>query len=80
MKKTIKTEYFYNEDEHICRSVTTETTEDSDYCDGSPCKESELLTDEIEFTEDGPTFADAALALAGLGLCLTAVAAIFKRR
>lgn len=80
MKKTTKTEYFYNKDKHICRSVTTETTEDSDCYDCSPCEEGTLLTDEIEFTRDEPTFADAALALAGLGLCLTAVATIFKRR
>lgn len=77
MKRTTKTEYFYNDDEKICRSVTTET---SDCNDGCPCEEGELLTSEVEFTEDGPTFADAALALVGLGLCLTAVATIFKRR
>lgn len=35
MKKTTKTKYFYNEDEHICRSVTTET---SDYCDCGDCE------------------------------------------
>lgn len=77
MKKTIKTEYFYNEDEHICRSVTTET---SDCSDGCPCTEGELLTSEIDFTKDGINFTDVALALAGLGLCLNAVATIFKRR
>nr|WP_325231044.1 hypothetical protein [uncultured Oscillibacter sp.] len=77
MKRTTRTEYFYNEDEKICRSVTTETFDCNEDC---PCAEGELLTSEIEFTEDGPTFADTALALAGLGLCLTAVAAIFKRR
>ena len=80
MKKTIKTEYFYNDDEHICRSVTTETTEDSDCRDVSPSEEGKLLTNEIEFASDSPTFADAALALAGLGLCLTAVATILKRQ
>ena len=74
MQKTTKTEYFYNEDERICRSVTTETTD----CDGCPCAEGELLTSEIDFTEEGIAFSD--MALAGLGLCLTAVAAIFKRR
>lgn len=76
MQKTTKTEYFYNEDERICRSVTTETTD----CDGCLCDEGELLTSEVDFTEDGFAFADVALALAGLGLCLTAVATIFKRR
>ena len=77
MKKTTKTEYFYNEVERLCRSVTTETSECSD-CGG--CEDGELMTGKIEFTEDGPTFADVALALAGLGLCLTAVATVFKRR
>ncbi len=76
MKKTTKTEYFYNNDEKICRSVTTET---SDCSDGCPCAEGELLTSEVDFTKDGIAFADVALALAGLGLCLTAVATVFKR-
>lgn len=71
--KTTRTEYFYDDSNNLSRVVTTETMD----CAG--CDEGELLTSEIDFTEDGPTFADAALALAGLGLCLTAVAAIFKR-
>ena len=40
----------------------------------------ELLLSLMTLTEDGVAFSDVALALAGLGLCLTAVATIFKRR
>lgn len=77
MKRVTKTEYFYNEDEKICHSVTTETSDCNEDC---PCAEGELLTSEIDLTEEGIAFSDVAVALAGLGLCLTAVATIFKRR
>lgn len=76
MKKTTKTEYFYNENDHICRSVTTET---SDYCDRRDCEDGELLTSEVEVVDEGVTLATAALTLATVSLCIAAIGSIFRR-
>ena len=83
-KETIvrDTHYEYDEKGNLTSMTINETITNPriDPCESCPCEDGELLTSEIDFTADGPTFADAALALAGVGLCLTAVAAIFKRR
>lgn len=83
-KETIvrDTHYEYDEKGNLTSMTINETITNPsiDPCESCPCEDGELLTSEIDFTADGPTFADAALALAGLGLCLTTVAAIFKRR
>lgn len=83
-KETIVREsrYEYDKDGNLAVMTINETITNPniDPCDSCPCEEGELLTSEIDFTEDGIAFADVALALAGLGLCLTAVATIFKRR
>lgn len=83
-KETIvrDTHYEYDKDGNLTSMTIGETITNphADPCENCPCEEGALLTDEIEFTRDEPTFADAALALAGLGLCLTALATIFKRR
>lgn len=57
----------------------TITNPNIDPCDSCPCEEGELLTGEIDLIEDRIAFADVALALVGLGLCLTALATVFKR-
>nr|WP_290461197.1 hypothetical protein [Acutalibacter muris] len=71
MKKTTKTEYFYNDDERICRSVTTET---SDYEDGV------LVTSDVDVADDSASLAVVALTLATVSLCITAIGTIFNRR
>ena len=78
-KETIvrETHYKYDENEKLTSMTVNETiTNPGSSCS---CEEGELMTGQIEFTKDGPDFADVALALAGIGLCLTAVVSIFKR-
>lgn len=83
-KETIVCEsrYEYDKDSNLTVMTINETITNPHIgpCNDCPCEEGELLTSEVDFTEDKPTFADAALALAGLGLCLSAIATIFKRR
>lgn len=83
-KETIvrDTHYEYDEKGNLTSMTINETITNPriDPCQSCPCEEGELMTSEIDFTEDGVAFSNVALALAGLGLCLTAVATIFKRR
>ena len=82
-KETIVREsrYEYDKDGNLTTMTINETITNPniDPCDGGPCEEGQFLSSEVDFTEDGIAFADVALALAGLGLCLTAVTTIFKR-
>lgn len=72
MKKKTKTEYFYNDDERICRSVTTETS--TDYEDGV------LVASDVDVTDDSASLAVVVLTLATVSLCITAIGTIFNRR
>lgn len=80
MKKTMKSEYFYNENGNIDHSVTTETTEDCPHSECDECEGGELLTGEVEVvSEVSETLATVALVLATVGLCLTVANTLFKR-
>lgn len=76
MKKIVKSEYFYNENGNIERSVNTETTKDIPVCE---CEEGELLTNEFCITGDVVSAMTAAMCLASVGLCIIAATSIFKR-
>lgn len=74
-----ETHYKYDENEKLVSMTVHETITNPCYnCED--CDDGELMTGEIEFTEDKPTLSDVAMALASIGLCLTAVATIIKHR
>lgn len=80
MKKTVKSEYFYNEKGNIDHSVATETTEEyvCDKCD--ECEDGELLTSEVEVTSETDRALVITLTLAAIGLCISAVSSIIRQQ
>ena len=73
-----ETHYEYGENEKLTSMTINETI--TNPCGGCVCDKGELVTDEVEVAELGPTFTEVALALIGLGVSLSAIASIFKHR
>ena len=77
-KETIvrETHYEYDENEKLTSMTVHETITNPNDADTD---EGEVLTGELEISIEH-IFHDVALALAGLGLCLTAVASVLRHR